>query len=224
MRYYLGMERADPFLKDEYFHVYNRGVDKRKIFFVENDYKHFLLLLRLINTDEYFRIGDLIRSCRINNQPLDNLYKEVDPASSLVDIVAFCLMPNHFHLVIRGREDGSISKFMAKFSTAFAMYMNIKYDRTGPLMCRPFRAKHIGSDEYFKWLMSYIHLNPTELIGESNVTKAKFLKEYSYSSYYDYYIGARPETSILQKDAMPISINSLEDPKAMLEEVAKNVV
>lgn len=217
------MEREEPFLAGEYFHVYNRGVDKRKIFFVENDYKYFMLLLRLINTDEYFRIGDLIRSRRSNNQSLDSLYEEIDPKSSLVDIVAFSLMPNHFHLIVRGKKDVSISKFMAKFSTAFAMYMNIKYDRTGPLMCRPFRAKHVGSDEYFKWLVSYIHLNPVELIGESNVTKAKFLKEYLYSSYYDYYIDTRLETSILQKNAMPININSLEDPKVMLEEVAQNM-
>ncbi len=215
------MERKEQFLEGEYFHIYNRGVDKRKIFFVENDYKHFLLLLRLVNTNEYFRVTDLIRSCNKNNQPLNSLFKEVKSESSLVDIVAFCLMPNHFHMAIKGRKDGSISKFMAKFSTAFAMYMNIKYDRTGPLMCRPFRAKYVDSDEYFRWLISYIHLNPIELIGDSSVTKTKFLKEYQYSSYYDYYIGERSESRILQKDALPVDITLLENPVNMLAEVGE---
>ncbi|MBI4068288.1 hypothetical protein HY413_02680 [Candidatus Kaiserbacteria bacterium] len=114
-------------------------------------------------------------------------------------------MPNHFHLLLHESADGGISTFMNKLGTAFSMYMNTKYQRTGPLMCRPFRSRHIDSDEYFRWVFAYIHLNPVELVQPDFKSKGiidhsyvkAFLEKYPYSSYPDHMLSEREESAIL---------------------------
>jgi len=139
------------------------------------------------------------------------------------------MMPNHFHLLLLEKQEGGISAFMQKLLTSFSMYMNKKYDRTGPLMCRPFRAKHVDSDGYFRWLISYIHMNPVDQVepdwkevGISDMSKvSKFLKEYKYSSYRDYFGTKRDESLILNKEILPIEINDVEDLSEMLDLMVK---
>lgn len=210
-------ERKTPFLVGEYYHIYNRGVDKRKIFFSAGDWKHFQRLLFSCNTSSAIK-----KASRVQGVSLDKSRAEGD---KLVDIIAYSLMPNHFHLVVREKQEGGISKFMRKLLTAFSMYMNKKYTRTGPLMCRPFRAKHVGSDEYFRWLLSYVHANPIELMEEGWKEKlvkepkesAEFLNEYLYSSYYDYFIEPNRELGlILSKQSLPIPIQELYSIEEML--------
>ena len=131
-------------------------------------------------------------------------------------------MPNHFHLLLHEKIDGGISLFMQKLLTAYSMYFNTKHDREGSLFESRFKAKHINTDAYLNWIFSYIHLNPFKLIhqnwkekGISNLTSAKkFIQNYRYSSYYDYFIGDRPEKVILNKDIFfdqSPQINSFED-------------
>jgi putative transposase len=219
------MERRAQLIGGEFFHIYNRGIDRRKIFFTPRDYMQFLLRLFLCNQVAPVRVGDKCKSHISRGVPLRNLFDTRD-TEPLVDIVAWCLMPNHFHMILKGREDWSISQFMEKFSTAYSMYMNIKYERSGPLMCRPFRAKHIDTDEYFRWVLAYVHLNPLDLVeknwkekGISNLRLAqKFLDEYPWSSYQDYYKTERPETKILSKEELPIAIQDMENIKRMMEE------
>lgn len=217
-------ERKTPFLVGEYYHIYNRGVDKRKIFFSVGDWKHFQRLLFSCNTSSPVK-----KASRVQGVSLDKSRAEGD---KLVDIIAYSLMPNHFHLVVREKQEGGISKFMRKLLTAFSMYMNKKYTRTGPLMCRPFRAKHVDSDEYFRWLVSYIHSNPIELVEEEWKKKlvkapkesAQFLNEYVYSSYYDYFIEReRQEGLILNKDILPFPADELYSVGSMLKALTANV-
>lgn len=214
------MQRTVNFCEGEFYHVYNRGVDKRKIFFSAGDWKHFQRLLYLRNT-----IGSHIKPNRVKGVSL----VEVQRGEPLVDICAYSLMPNHFHLLLKEKTPGGISRFMGRLLTSFSMYMNKKYERTGPLMCRPFRAKHVDSDEYFRWLVSYIHANPVELIEENWKQKliknpkesAKFLNEYIYSSYYDYFVQDREEGVIIQKDALPISVQELYSIEGMLKNIQR---
>jgi hypothetical protein len=124
-------------------------------------------------------------------------------------------MPNHFHLLLQERESGGISQLMLKMTTAYVMYFNKKYERSGSLLSRPFRAKHINTDDYFRWVISYMHINPvadTEKSGRQNR-----LDTYRYSSYPDYYMDARPEGKIISKDSLPIDISDLEKVEEMLE-------
>lgn len=203
------MERYVPFTTGEYYHIYNRGVDKKKIFFSKGDWDHFQKLLFLRNGTKHLKVS------RVQGAPLDTLCI----GDSLVDICAYALMPNHFHLLLHEKSEGGITKFMSKLLTAFSMYMNKKYNRTGPLMCRPFRAKHIDSNEYYMWLISYIHANPIELIenewkerGVQDFRKVKkYIDEYKYSSYVDYFSSKRAESSIINKSALLIDAAELEE-------------
>ncbi len=220
--YNVHMERYVPFEVGEFFHVYNRGVDKRNIFFSKGDWDHFLWLLWARNSKKH------IRNPRTSNgQGASLAIGKGDQNESLVDIIAYSLMENHFHLLLHEKIEGGITQFMRRLLTAYSMYMNKKYDRTGPLMCRPFRAKHVDSDEYFRWLVSYIHLNPVELVekdwkekGIKDLKKVKkYLDEYKYSSYSDYFADVRNESLILNQEALPIDIRDLEDIVRMTESV-----
>jgi putative transposase len=210
------MERRITFTPGEYYHVYNRGVDKRKIFFSDGDWQYFQRLLRLRNNT-----GGHIRPDRCKNM----LLSEIEVGEPVVDIQAYSFMPNHFHILLSERQEGGVSTFMQRLLTSYSMYMNKKYNRTGPLMCRPFRAKHVDSDEYMRWLISYIHLNPLsvkvpawEEEGISNIEQAKaFIREYQYSSYRDYFAGERDEGVIINKQSLPIFITELEDITNMIK-------
>lgn len=210
-------KRPLDFTVGEFYHLYNRGVDKRKIFFSEGDWKHFQKLLFLCNSTTHFK-----HAGRIQKVSFAELVRNDE---TLVDIVVYAMMPNHFHLLVREHTQGGITKFMQRLLTAFSMYMNKKYDRTGPLMCRPFRAKHVDTDEYFRWLVSYIHSNPIEIIEEEWKQKmvrepkeaAAFLKSFEYSSYPDYFVADRAAAKIINKAALPVDIKSLYSIENMIK-------
>lgn len=195
------MERKIEFSIDEFYHVYNRGNDKRKIFVNKIDYERFIKLLFFCNSSK------AVVFKTIQNLTLD----KIDRGETIVDIGVYCLMPNHFHLLIHEKKDDGISLFIQKLSTAYSMYFNKRHERTGGLFEGRFKAEHADKDEYLEYLFAYIHLNPIKLIepdwrekGISDMTKAKqFLKNYRYSSYPDYMSESRPEAAILNKSAFP---------------------
>jgi putative transposase len=192
--------RKVSFVPGEFYHIYNRGNSKQIIFHDKQDYERFLSLLYAVNTKQniVFRlvIGDM--------------YK-FDRKERLVSIGGYCLMPNHFHLILTEVEDGSISNFMQKLTTAYSMYYNKKYARTGSLFEGKFKSQHAGDERYLKYLFSYVHLNPVKMIdknwkvdGTKNKQKSlEFLKDYKYSSYLDYLGVERPENNILNKEDFP---------------------
>jgi putative transposase len=187
-RYNLVMERKITFAPGEYYHVYSRGVEKRKIFQSQKDYQRFLAILYILNQKKSFVMSNYLR-----NKNIKDIFSEPRD-KSIVSILSYALMPNHFHLLIKEENEKGISKFMGKLLTAYSMYFNTKYERSGPLFTRPFRAVHVKSDFHLKHLFSYIHLNCLELTeykwkenGISNYKSAgKFIKEYPYSSYQEY--------------------------------------
>lgn len=217
------MERHVSFASGEYYHIYNRGVNKEKIFFTEADSKYFQRLLYLRNDAD----GKL-RPDRCKNLNL----ADIEIKKPLVNIQAYALLPNHFHLMLSEVESGGITTYMRRLLTSYSMYINNKYERTGPLMCRPFRSKHVDSDEYLRWLVSYIHLNPLDINvpkwkeqGLSDLVVAgNFIRTYPYSSYSDYFVSDRDESCIINKKSLPIFISELEDIKKMLETYNKIMV
>ena len=196
--------RKTNFLEGDYHHVYNRGNSKQKIFHDKQDYKHFVDLLYLLNTKENLKIFHLKRSDTFS------VY-EFDIKDNLVLIGAYCLMPNHFHILITQNENGDVSKFMQKVTTAYVMYYNKKYKRTGSLFEGKFKSKHINKDTYLKYLFSYIHLNIIKLLNknwkENGIQDKKqaldYLKKYEYSSYLDYLGIKRDQNKILDVGAFP---------------------
>ncbi len=210
------MQRKFSFVPGEFYHVYNRGVEKRDVFLETPDWRRFQSLLYLCNSDKTL-VYKLIQG-----EPL-----EYDRGEEIVSIFAYTLMANHFHIVAKENRLGGLSKFMGRLLTSYSMYFNIKYERSGALMCRPFRAKHISDDAYLRWVLSYVHLNPLgiknsgleEAYSTGKSRAEDTLSSFRYSSYQDYFLGTRPETRILNKIELPIDIADLESVDEMLREV-----
>lgn len=198
--------RKVSFSVGEYYHVYNRGVDKRDIFIDDHDHRRFIALLYVSNSTKPVDITTHFQEGRAFLELFDR-----DRGDELVDIIAYCLMPNHFHLLLHEKVEGGITKFMGKLSTAYSMYFNSKNGRTGPLFSGRFKAKHADTDEYLKYLFAYIHLNPIKLIdplwkenGVQNRDIAQgYLADYMYSSSHDWRGNTRLESRILNMDAAP---------------------
>src|SRR3989339_1573318 len=148
--------RKTSFVPGEYYHIYNRGNSKQKIFLSKKDYERFVALLYGINTNESFNFFNFKKGNGI-------FLKEVK--NQLVSIGAYCLMPNHFHILITPLSEKGLSKFMQKLSTAYSMYFNETYKRTGGLFEGKFKSVHVENDNQLKYLFSYIHLNPVKLIN-----------------------------------------------------------
>jgi putative transposase len=215
------MLRKDQFITGEYYHIYNRGIDKRNIFKVKRDYERFIMLLYICNStnEKPFRLDDLL-----NKQ--DKTFEEVmilDKGKPLVSIGAWCLMTNHFHLLVRQEVDGGITKLMRKVGVGYSMFFNIKYQRKGALFGGLFKSKLIGVDDnYMNHMFAYIHLNSLDIEfsgWEKQLTKSPkemkdFLESYRYSSYQDYIDIDRVELNILTKQSFPcyfINTKSFKD-------------
>ncbi len=140
----------------EFYHVYNRGVEKRVIFLDRHDYEHFKELLYVMNSTQPVVLRDV-------RQEVLSPY-EHDRGSTLVAIGAYCLMPNHFHVLASPLVEHGLSTFMTKVGTGYSMYFNKKYQRTGTLFEGKFKTQWVDDDTYFKYLYAYIHLNPVKLL------------------------------------------------------------
>ena len=149
------MERKFAFALDEHYHIYNRGTDRRLIFLDDADYAHFLKLLYLCNGTKRVELRLL---------PKGKSPFESNRGETLVDIGCYCLMPNHFHLLLHEKVEGGVSKFMLKLITAYVMYFNRKYARSGGLFEDSFKATRANDDRYLEYLFAYIHLHPIKLI------------------------------------------------------------
>jgi len=158
------------YVKDGIYHIYNRGVEKRNIFESNEDYKVFLKYLK----------ESLAPPSELINLQGSTLLEPVRPVknfNSTIDLLAYCLMPNHFHLLIQQNEIESIQQFMRSVSTRYSMYFNKKYNRVGPLFQGIYKAILVMDEPYLLHLSRYIHTNPFEY--SPNLEDA-------YSSYRNY--------------------------------------
>jgi putative transposase len=204
------MQRSINFSVGEFYHVFNRGVEKRKIFLTRKDYERFLILLFFCNDISPVRVKDLYRQGFSLGPSLGKFEKE----GELVDIGAYCLMPNHFHLLLREKAEGGVSTFLRKLCTAYSMYFNKRNERVGALFQSRFGAQHLDEDNYLKYIFAYIHLNPIKLLNgnwknkgyfknpENKQGAEKFLKDYKWSSYGSY-VGENKDNYILNQRAFP---------------------
>jgi putative transposase len=221
------MANRNPFTIDEWYHCYNRGVDKRNTFEDARDYERFLLGLFIGNSDVPTHISNLKRSQL--REVLDD--DSLERGNQLVEVGAYCLMPNHFHLLIREITENGIAKFMQKLCTGYTMYFNTKHERTGALFAGTFKSKHVPDDQYLKHLVSYIHLNPAKLFdpewkdGRGDLKSIKKnLKLYRYSSLADFLGETRLERLIVGEtlftlyETIPTLTEMVEDAKLYYQE------
>lgn len=166
------------------YHVFNRGVEKRIIFPDSSYYERFLTTLDYYQKERQLKLSSLKEN--VISKMISN-----ERAKEIASVLCFCLMPNHFHLVLKQLVSGGISKFMNDISNSYTRYLNTRTERVGPLFQGTFKAKALESDESFLQATRYIHLNPTGLLpnlhpegGKLEKRKiAKFLENYPYSSY-----------------------------------------
>jgi len=195
------MQRKTAFAVGEYYHIYNRGVEKRKIFLDQKDHGRFVRLFYLANGDRP------VVTRLVQGLPLD----EIDVGNKKIAIGAYVLMPNHFHILVKEIKEGGATSFMEKLQTGYSMYFNKKNERVGPLFQGTFKAEHVSRDEHLKYLFAYIHLNPLKLVepdwekgGVKDIKNTRrYLEEYKYSSYPDYVGVSREEGRILTPDEFP---------------------
>ena len=202
--------RKVPLVCGEYYHIYNRGNSKQKIFLDDRDRERFLKLLYLCNSKQRIDFNNDIVKRKINAW-------DFEKGEAIVDIGAWVLMPNHFHLYITPKknalrssdssDENAISYFMHRVLTAYSKYFNAKYQRTGSLFEGKFKSVHVENEVQAKYLFSYIHLNPIKLINskwkEEGIRDKKkainFLDSYKWSSYLDYLEVIRPENKIIDR-------------------------
>ncbi len=207
MSYNVSMsKRKTDFVSGEYYHIYNRGNSKQKIFLDDKDRERFLKLLYLCNSKQRIDFSNDIVKRKINAW-------DFEKGKSVVNIGAWVLMPNHFHLYITPNTEAllpsgnAISDFLQRVLTAYSKYFNAKYNRTGSLFEGKFKSIHVEKDTQAKYLFSYIHLNPIKLIdskwkeeGIKDTKKAlNFLDSYKWSSYEDYLENVRSENKIINR-------------------------
>lgn len=161
----------------EIYHVFNRGIARMPIFSSSNNYVRFMKLI------DYYRFANTPTSfSSFNNSPnehkkliLERLRKEY---KLNVQILAFCLMNNHFHLLLRQGSNNGIPRFVSNIQNGYAKYYNVKNNRTGPLFQPMFKSVRVETDEQLLHVSRYIHLNPTT----SYITSIEKLNDYTWSS------------------------------------------
>ncbi len=210
------------------YHILNRGVDKRKIFLDDKDHLRFIHDLFEFNDVEsannltyYFH---KTKSMDIG-RPYIIKTKGVKQRKLLVHILAFCLMPNHYHLLVKPLTDEGMSKFMKKLNMGYSKYFNEKYQRSGALFEGRYKSIAIKRDSHLVHIPYYIHLNPLDLLisgwrkGEANNTKKviKFLENYRWSSFLDY-IGRKNFPSLTQRELL---LNFFGGPEEYKKEMIK---
>lgn len=163
--------RIIPFVNGEFYHLYTRGVEKQQTFSDRRDYSHFVDALF------YYHIQN--PKPRFSTHRRSKLFP-IDTSKKIAEIICYCLMPNHFHLLIKQLQDGGISELMRKLLLSTTKYRNSKYNRQGSVFQVPFKAVHIESEEQLLHVSRYIHLNPLVSL------LTKDLKSYPWSSYLDY--------------------------------------
>ncbi|MCS7181186.1 MAG: hypothetical protein NZ891_07580 [bacterium] len=195
--------RKIDFVVGNFYHIYNRGVEKRDIFLDEKDFYRFIDYLYIFNDEKpmryYFPQGPTSQ----------NRERE-----KIVGVLCYALLPNHFHLILTPLKDGGITQFMRKLLTGYVMYFNEKYKRTGTLFESKFKAKIIENDAYFCHSTRYIHLNSLKLImpewkeeGVKNWERAiDFLVNYKWSSL-SFYLYRKNFLNIIEEKLVE---NSLE--------------
>lgn len=168
--------RLTPLVTDQFYHIFNRGSDKRNIFLKPRDYKRFQQTFYYYQYD-----GPKRRFSKLAKLDFKNF--QPDPAKKLVEIIAYCLMPNHFHFLIKQLKDNGIPNFMSSLCNSYTKYFNIKNRRVGPLLQGKYQNVLIESEAQLIHASRYIHLNPIV----SGITKD--LLGYTWSSYSEYIRG-----------------------------------
>lgn len=196
--------RKQPISPKEIYHVFNKSIAGEPIFFSVRDYQRF------INVMDFYRFPSSLRFSFYNRLPLtkrkDFIENLRNHGQKLISLYTFCLMPNHFHFLIKELIEGGIRKFVANLQNSYAKYFNTKSRRQGSLFQEMFKAVRIETDEQFVHVARYIHLNPYSSFVVRNISE---LKNYKWSSLSDYL--GKNNFSFLDKDFLSAFYSSPDE-------------
>ena len=190
------------FAPGNYYHVFNRGNGKNNIFLDPQDYGIFIHRVM----ENFFPENEPPKEL----SSLDLKYHRKKLPAEAFSLICYCLMPNHFHFLIRQNGNVKISKLIQKLCTGYAKYFQKKYEHTGHLFQGAFKAINVENESYLMWLSAYIHQNP----GVGGIVEN--LEDYPYSSYPDY-IGKRNE-NLCSKDIILVKFKNADDYKKFVED------
>ncbi|MBI2674006.1 MAG: transposase [Candidatus Zambryskibacteria bacterium] len=201
--------RKIAFVENEFYHIYNRGVDRRSIFSGKDDLKRFFQSMSEFNTIK--PIGSIYEHS-FNKDIKDNL-----PNPPLIQFVAYCLNPNHFHFIITQLEERGIEKFMHRLGTGYTKYFNEKHSRSGALFQGRFKANHINSNEYLLHASVYVNLN-------YQVHKLKSDKNLFLSSWNEYEDENETNHGICSKEIILDQFKSIKRYKEFTEKTLEDIL
>jgi len=212
----------------EIYHVLNRGVDKRQIFMDKQDHLRFIHDLYEFNSQERTELNFYKFRDYGTNVQIPKTIKKT--RKLLVDILVFCLMPNHYHLMLSPRTKNGIPQFMKKLNAGYAKYFNQKYDRVGALFQGRYKKILVTNDTHFLHLPFYIHFNPLDLSypewRDNKISDQKgaleFLKSYRWSSHLDY-LGIKNFPSVLNMRHLREILGNSGDYKKLVENYLKDI-
>lgn len=212
--------RKIKFAEGEFYHIYNRGVDKRKVFLDERDYLRFLKCMREFNCID--PIGSLYEKAHKDKvvlpafSPASNSQLGIGSRKKpLAEFICYCLNPNHFHFILRQLTEWGISKFMQKIGMGYTNYFNLKNNRSGALFQGKFKAVKIDSEEHLLWLSAYVNGNAQihGLIPDAS--------QYQWCSYPEY-LGLS-DLAICDKNIILKQFKNLSDYQKSSEECFKYI-
>lgn len=180
--------RQPPLVTNYYYHIYNRGVELRPIFTEKRDYQYFWKIL------SYYRFSNFSLSFskikRLTLEDRDKLLKSLKKQNKLLaETLCFCLMPNHFHLVLKQKMDNGISQFLSNLQNSYTRYFNKKHKRIGVLFQGTFKAVLIETEQQLLHLSRYVHLNPYSSAVVKNLNKLFLYPWSSLSQYFNNQLG-----------------------------------
>jgi putative transposase len=209
--------RKFKFETSKIYHVFNRGVDKREIFLDKKDYLRFLKSMQEFNRpekiDSLYRLEQLKR--KLSEPPGGyDLNKNRSHPVALVEIICYCLNPNHYHLLLRQISENGISKFMHKLIMGYAHYFNLKHRRSGTLFQGRFKAVEIKYEEQLNYVSAYIN-------GNAEIHKiVKDAESWLWSSYLNYL--GKKENKMIKKEIVLANFDDLIAYQQYVQEVIKN--
>lgn len=197
----------------EYYHIYNRGNNKQPIFRDEKDWARLLFLIIYFQSPLIFRnigrhVAHFVQHSvfNISNETTEEIIK-----NRSVELINFTLMPNHFHLIIRGLKENGISQYMQRVLNAYTKYFNTKHKTSGHLFQGPFQVVYVENDNQLLYLSAYIHRNPREI--KEWVDKEHL---FPYSSYQDC-VNKNRWGKLLKTDIITKQFSSQEKYKSFIE-------
>lgn len=164
-----------------YAHIYNRGVDRRTIFQSDEEYSRFMLTVRVVALSDTSAVSTLLRMREkqlISSLKQKNLEQQFGPTT--VKIIAFCQMPNHYHIVIRADSMDAIALYASRLANSFTRFFNLRHQRKGRLFESSYKLVPIETDEQLIHVVRYVHINPANS-SKLNLSPSQ-LREYLWSS------------------------------------------